>query len=140
MLTFLLLLHRNVHSINTAKTVKSKKVSVFGASGGLGQWCCKLLFDKGYDVSAITRDKLSLLSKLNETPNDFGLLRGCKIIQADARVVDDALAASVRGAEHVIISVGTTAFPSKKWEGGNTPTVVGPCVTNLFLAMLIRLL
>jgi uncharacterized protein YbjT (DUF2867 family) len=37
---------------------------------------------------------------------------------------DDALARALNGVAAVVISVGTTAFPTMKWKGGNTPKAV----------------
>lgn len=99
----------------------SNSSSYYSYSGGLGQWCCRLLVDRGYMVNAVTRDKVSLLEKLNTADLTFELLRGSNIIEADARELDNALIESVRDAKAIIISVGTTAFPSKKWENGNNP-------------------
>ena len=100
------------------------KITVFGATGGLGQQACALLNQSGkYEVQAVTRNKYAVLGELNGgSQSNLELLRGCKrLFQADARVLDDALIDSVRSADHVIISVGTTAFPTSKWEGGNNP-------------------
>ena len=110
------------------------KVSVFGATGGLGQWSCRYLLNEGYDVHAITRDKFGVLEALSGgSSSNLELLRGCKLVEANARDLDDALIESVRGANSVIISLGTTAFPTKKWDGGNYPyaacvdTVINIC-------------
>ena len=106
------------------KTNIKPKVTVFGATGGLGQQTCAFLNNIGkYEVQAVTRNKYNVLSQLNNNPdNNFELLRGCKrLLQANARVLDDALIDSVRDADHIIVSVGTTAFPTSKWEGGNNP-------------------
>jgi nucleoside-diphosphate-sugar epimerase len=89
-----------ISALGSQPTIAVKAATVFGATGGLGQWCCKLLLDSGYDVNAVTR-----------FPNNvapFVLLKGCKIKQADARELDDALISSVKGVSTVIISVGTT--------------------------------
>ena len=104
------------------RPVGKGKVSVFGATGGLGQWSCHYLLKGKHDVYAITRDKFAVLEALSSgSCSQFELLRGCKLVEANARVLDEALIESVRGAKSVIISLGTTAFPTKKWEGGNRP-------------------
>jgi len=64
-------------------TVHAKKIAVFGATGGLGQWCCNILNQKGYAVSAVTRDIV--------TARTFDLLNGCNFVRADARVFNNAL-------------------------------------------------
>ena len=123
-LRFLLLLAFIQYIICITSSITSKKAVVFGATGGLGQWCSNYLFFGGYDVHAVTRDKFAIIEQLNNgAKTNFELLRGCKIVQANARVLDASLIEAVKNAECVIISVGTTAFPSKKWDGGNTPLV-----------------
>ena len=84
--------------------------AVFGASGGVGQLICQKLSQQGVYTTAVTRNKQSALqfeplAKVNS------------IIEADARVVDDRLRLAC-SAEAIVISLGTTAFPTKKWEGG----------------------
>ena len=90
------------------------RVSVFGASGGVGQLICSTLRKTpGVDaVVAVSRSVDSLSS--------FELLEGCNFIQADALKID-TLRPALSGADFVIISVGTTAFPTKKWDNGNDP-------------------
>ena len=90
------------------------RASVFGASGGVGQLICnKLLNTAGIEsVTAISRVAASL--------STFELLNGCNIVEADALKID-TLRPALSGADFVIISVGTTAFPTKKWDNGNDP-------------------
>ena len=96
-----------------ANLYTANKVTIFGATGGLGQWCSKLLIDKGYLVTAVTRDV--------KNAQNFELLKGSKIFQADAKVLDSSLISSVKNSDVIIISVGTTAFPTEKWKNGNDP-------------------
>ena len=90
------------------------RASVFGASGGVGQLICnKLLNTAGIEsVTAISRVAASL--------STFELLNGCNFVEADALKID-TLRPALSGADFVIISVGTTAFPTKKWDNGNDP-------------------
>ena len=90
------------------------RASVFGASGGVGQLICnKLINTAGIDsVTAISRSAASLSA--------FELLNGCNFVEADALKID-SLRPALSGADFVVISVGTTAFPTKKWDGGNDP-------------------
>jgi len=104
-LLLILILEANLYTAN--------KVTIFGATGGLGQWCSKLLIDKGYLVTAVTRDV--------KNAQNFELLKGSKIFQADAKVLDSSLISSVKNSDVIIISVGTTAFPTEKWKNGNDP-------------------
>ena len=104
-LLLILILEANLYNAN--------RVTIFGATGGLGQWCSKLLIDKGYLVTAVTRDV--------KTAQNFELLKGSKIFQADAKILDSSLISSVKNSDVIIISVGTTAFPTEKWKNGNDP-------------------
>lgn len=127
---------RRVSGVNFLKKAASTKpkVTVFGATGGLGQQACAFLNKSGmYEVQAITRNKYTLLGQMNNNPdNNFELLRGCKrILQANARVLDDALIDAVRDADHIIVSVGTTAFPTSKWKEGNNPKAA--CVGKWYI-------
>ena len=98
------------------------KISVFGATGGVGQLVCKQCVENQYVVTAITRNV--------ESAKQFDNLRGCLFQQADARLADDRLLKSVEDSEYIVISLGTTAFPTSKWENGkNTPQIA--CVDTV---------
>ena len=107
----LLLITLLVSSIYNSHALRA---SVFGASGGVGQLICnKLLNTVGIEsVTAISRVAASLAT--------FELLNGCNFVEADALKID-TLRPALSGADFVIISVGTTAFPTKKWDNGNDP-------------------
>lgn len=92
--------------------VNGLQVAVFGSSGGVGQQICRSLKTNGFGVTAISRD----VNKLS----GFELLNECRFVQADARV-KDTIGPAIEGANAVIISVGTTAFPTAKWKDGNNP-------------------
>lgn len=87
-------------------------VTVFGATGGVGQLVCSQLIGSGWRVRAVTRDP--------DTAAGFELLSGCELLRADARD-PSSLPAAVQDTDALVISVGTTAFPTSKWRGGNTP-------------------
>lgn len=93
-------------------TIKALKATVFGATGGVGQLICKQLLQDGYDVSAVSRDVKAAAS--------FGNLKGCELLSADARI-PETLPPTLRKSDVVVISVGTTAFPTIKWYNGNDP-------------------
>ena len=104
------------------KTALGLKATVFGASGGVGQLICRSLKSvKGIDtVTAVSRNANSLAT--------FDLLKGCEFVEADA-LKTESLKPALDSADFVIISVGTTAFPTSKWKGGNTPQVA--CVDTV---------
>lgn len=91
------------------------KAAVIGASGGVGQQVCKALSERAVKVTAIGRD----LAKLNT----FDLLANCKKLAISNSDIS-ALTTGIDGSDFVVISVGTTAFPTKAWENGaNTPKI-----------------
>ena len=114
-------------STNIAKKITvPKSVCVFGCSGGLGQQICNSFIRQGANVNAVTRNieaamKYPILSNLAQNKNG-NLKSQFAFHTADARdilsltALGDALAKS----SCVVISVGTTAFPSSKWENGKS--------------------
>lgn len=78
----------------------------------MGQIICHKLKDK-CNVRAISRDV--------DSARTFDLISDCSFIQADARDAT-TITPAVQNSDIVVISVGTTAFPSSKWEGAlNNP-------------------
>lgn len=101
--------------------IKSIKVSVFGSTGGVGQLICKNALNKGWTVTAVTRNI--------DNAKQYGNLDGCNFIEADARIIDDRLKSAIES-DFLVISLGTTAFPTSKWEGDkNTPKIA--CVDTV---------
>jgi nucleoside-diphosphate-sugar epimerase len=94
----------------------ASKVAVFGASGGVGQQICRTLLNNNFEVTATSRD----ITKLDSADATFELLKGCDYVQADARI-PETIPSAIEGANSIIISVGTTAFPTSKWKNGNDP-------------------
>ena len=90
-------------------SVFSLKVSVFGASGGVGQLICnKLLNTPGISsVNAVSRSAEAL--------KEFPLLKGCTFLEADA--LKSQTHAKVLACDLLVLNLGTTAFPTKKWDG-----------------------
>eukprot|EP00897_Mesotaenium_endlicherianum_P002119 jgi/Mesen1/1935/ME000146S01023 len=97
----------NAHSVPKSL----QPVLVVGATGGVGQLCVASLLDRGVQIVGLvvvgdTRDKHSL---------------SCDAIQ---------------GVRSVIIATGTTAFPTKRWSGGNGPEQTDVEGTRSLLASL----
>ncbi|KAI7845420.1 hypothetical protein COHA_000973 [Chlorella ohadii] len=88
-------------------------VLVAGATGGVGQLVTAKLLDRGYKVRALSRsgDKVQQL---------FGGAEGLSAAIADLRE-PSSLPAALEGVDVVVCATGTTAFPSKRWDGGNNP-------------------
>ncbi len=94
------------------------RVVVVGATGGCGQLIAARLADAAkYKVRAIGRseEKLRLVLGTSSKALDFAA--------ADSRDLD-SLYGPLDDADCVIIATGTSAFPSPRWKGGNTPDAV----------------
>lgn len=107
-----------VHSIVAAFSVSliviatASRVAVFGATGGVGQQICASLKRGAYQVTALSRSAGSCQS--------YPLLTGCELHSVDISKLDNVEKQFV-DVEHIVISIGTTAFPSSNWNGGNNP-------------------
>lgn len=106
-------------------------IAVVGATGGVGLLTLRRL-------AASAGAPFALRAVCRSAPADGLLPPGVDVVRGDIRrpagVVDggDAatataaapLTACLDGAAVVVIAVGTTAFPTKAWRGGNTPRAV----------------
>lgn len=90
------------------------KVAVVGATGGVGQQVCSILKERNAAVTAMGRQ----VSKLSS----YASLEGCKLVGIEDKNPRQ-LAAEFEGLDAVVISVGTTAFPTKAWDNNNNPKV-----------------
>jgi nucleoside-diphosphate-sugar epimerase len=85
--------------------------TIIGATSGVGQCIAKALKEKNgsqCEVKAVSRNVASA--------SQFPMLEGCELVEADTR--DPSSLPAALEADFVIISVGTTAFPTKKWQAG----------------------
>jgi uncharacterized protein YbjT (DUF2867 family) len=72
---------------------------------------------KDFKVRTTSRDKL----RGEETIAN----RNVDVFEVDLLSKDtEALEAAMEGVSGIVISVGTTAFPTMKWRGGNTPSAI----------------
>ncbi|OSX75839.1 hypothetical protein BU14_0218s0005 [Porphyra umbilicalis] len=109
-------------------------IAVVGATGGVGLLTLRRL-------AALPGAPYALRAVSRSTPADGLLPRGVTAVRGDIRRPAgssssggsggsgsggnvDSLAACLADAAVVIISVGTTAFPTLAWRGGNTPRAV----------------
>ncbi|KAH8948653.1 hypothetical protein BDL97_11G105100 [Sphagnum fallax] len=101
-----------------AKNKSSKSVLVVGATGGVGQLVVASLMERGHSVRAIIRNPEKGKALFgDQDPQQF------QAHVADTRQ-QEVLAPSLfelQGVTHVICCTGTTAFPSKRWDGDNGP-------------------
>jgi len=98
-------------------------VLVIGGTSGIGQLVTqKLAAEPGISVRATSRSRArgeELLCSDNSKNN------AVQVVELDLLSDDPApLQAACQGAKAVVISVGTTAFPTMKWRGGNTPQAI----------------
>jgi len=132
-------------SSSTSTAVQSKKKSpikpndkivIFGATGGVGQLVTKKLSaraGKNYQLGIAARDaaraKETLLSSntnddddqaADESKFDFVELN----LVGDDKASEAQLQKAMEGATGIVVSVGTTAFPTKRWDGGNNPKAI----------------
>lgn len=104
-------------------------IAVVGATGGVGLLTLRRL-------AASPGAPFALRAVCRSVPADGLLPPGVEVVRGDIRRPagaggDDAatataapLTACLDGATVVVIAVGTTAFPTKAWRGGNTPRAV----------------
>jgi uncharacterized protein YbjT (DUF2867 family) len=94
------------------------RVLVIGGTGGVGQLTVgKLQGRSGFEVRTTSRNK----SKGEEVIADSDV----EVFELDLLSEDtSALEAAMDGVAGVVISVGTTAFPTARWKGGNTPRAI----------------
>jgi uncharacterized protein YbjT (DUF2867 family) len=92
-------------------------VLVIGGTGGVGQLTLAKLDQQGFVVRMTSRDK----ARATETVSN----KNVAVYEVDLLSKDTtALEAAMDGVSGVVISVGTTAFPTMKWRGGNTPVAI----------------
>ncbi|BBM97970.1 hypothetical protein MPTK1_1g09850 [Marchantia polymorpha subsp. ruderalis] len=93
----------------------SKNVLVAGATGGVGQLVVASLLEKGIKVRALLRNAEKAKALFGDQGDRF------EFRIADCRQPDSLDQSVVEGVTHVICCTGTTAFPSKRWDGNNGP-------------------
>lgn len=92
-------------------------VLVVGGTGGVGQLVTKKLLSGGFGVRVSSRN----VERGEETiADDRVQVCALDLIKDDVSTMTSAMA----GMDAVVISVGTTAFPTMKWKDGNTPEAV----------------
>lgn len=98
------------------------RVLVIGGTGGVGQLVTKKLRSRPseYSVRVASRD----VARAAETIADDGVEVVKLNLVGDEKSSDLELRDALEGSSAVVISVGTTAFPTKKWANGNTPKAI----------------
>ncbi|XP_039136854.1 uncharacterized protein At2g37660, chloroplastic isoform X2 [Dioscorea cayenensis subsp. rotundata] len=114
-----------------ASPPSSKTVLVVGGSGGVGQLVVAALLNRNIKSRLLLRDPTKAIQL-------FGVQDKSKleVWKGDTRNPSDLDPAKFEGVTHVICCTGTTAFPSRRWDGDNTPERVDwDGVRNLVLAL-----
>eukprot|EP00271_Cylindrocystis_brebissonii_P014710 TRINITY_DN36182_c0_g1_i1.p1 TRINITY_DN36182_c0_g1~~TRINITY_DN36182_c0_g1_i1.p1 ORF type:complete len:362 (-),score=76.80 TRINITY_DN36182_c0_g1_i1:378-1463(-) len=109
-------------------------VLVVGASGGVGQLVVAALLERGVPVKALIRNREKAQELFGDA--DKQLLQ---VISADTRFPASLkeAEADLKGVNAVVVTTGTTAFPTQRWKDDNGPKqtdVVG--MRNLLDALL----
>ena len=114
--------HRPTTTTTTALSAAltaGDRVLVVGGTGGVGQLVTqKLQQQSGCEVRVTARDK----QRGQETiANDAVDVVEVDVVQES---VQDIQTKACQGVSGMVISVGTTAFPTAKWKNGNTPDAI----------------
>ncbi|XP_037421491.1 sanguinarine reductase-like [Triticum dicoccoides] len=94
----------------------SRLVLVVGGTGGVGQLLVASLLSRKIKTRLLLRNPEKaafLFGKQDESV--------LQVYEADTRNVDSLNPEMFEGVTHVVCTTGTTAFPSKRWDGDNTP-------------------
>ncbi|KAF9595989.1 hypothetical protein IFM89_006916 [Coptis chinensis] len=106
---------KETQSSDTALS-SSKRVLVVGGSGGVGQLVVASLLTRNIKSRILLRDPPKAQNLFGEQDEDILQVR-----KVDTRNPDDLDPSIFEGVTHVICCTGTTAFPSRRWDGDNTP-------------------
>lgn len=101
---------------NSPSASSSKLVLVLGGSGGVGQIVVASLLSRNMKVRLLLREPEKAIKLFGE--QDEEKLQVCK---GDTRNQEELDPSILEGVTHVICCTGTTAFPSRRWDGDNTP-------------------
>ncbi|KAJ8751115.1 hypothetical protein K2173_016296 [Erythroxylum novogranatense] len=99
-----------------ASSASSKLVLVVGGSGGVGQLVVASLLDRNIMSRLLLRDPSKATALFGEQDGEI-----LQVFKGDTRNPEDLDSSIFEGVTHVICCTGTTAFPSKRWDGDNTP-------------------
>uniref|UniRef100_A0A7S1DP31 NAD(P)-binding domain-containing protein n=1 Tax=Hemiselmis andersenii TaxID=464988 RepID=A0A7S1DP31_HEMAN len=93
---------------------KTLSVAILGATGGVGRLTTAIVRSYGVKIRAVVRSPQKAKELL---PDDI------EVVKADLKN-KDSVAAALKGVDAVIMTSGTTAFPTDRWKDGNDPTAV----------------
>lgn len=124
-----------VQSSRKSPIKPNDKIVIFGATGGVGQLVTKKLSartGKNYQLGIAARDaaraKETLLSSNTNDDDDQADESKFEFVElnlvGDDKASEAQLQKAMEGATGIVVSVGTTAFPTKRWDGGNNPKAI----------------
>lgn len=115
------------------------KTTIFGATGGVGQLVAKKLLDSSNNSKNKLNNVIAVTRNI-ENAKKFELLQGCSFKMADAREKNNDLIECLIDTDNIVVSLGTTAFPTSKWEGGkNNPQIANVDTMNNIMSSLTSL-
>ncbi|KAK4419612.1 putative protein, chloroplastic [Sesamum alatum] len=94
----------------------SKLVLVVGGTGGVGQLVVASLLNRNIKSRLLLRNPEKATALFGEQDEEK-----LQVMQADTRNPQDLDPSIFEDVTHVICCTGTTAFPSRRWDGDNTP-------------------
>ncbi|KAI3738954.1 hypothetical protein L2E82_29255 [Cichorium intybus] len=97
-------------------TSSNKLVLVTGGTGGVGQLVVASLLNRNVKLRLLLRDPEKAKTLFGEHEDDK-----LQVVKADTRNPKELEPSMFEGVTHVICCTGTTAFPSRRWDGDNTP-------------------
>ncbi|XP_047330710.1 sanguinarine reductase [Impatiens glandulifera] len=106
----------SINDSETTNPASSKVVLVVGGTGGVGQLVVASLLSRNIKSCLLLRDPEKASTLFGEHEKEK--LQVCK---GDTRNPKELNPTMFEGVTHVICCTGTTAFPSRRWDGDNTP-------------------
>ncbi|XP_059668964.1 sanguinarine reductase [Cornus florida] len=100
----------------TTSPASTKLILVVGGSGGVGQLIVASLLKRNIKVRLLLRDLEKATALFGKQDEEMLQVR-----IGDTRNPADLDPSIFEGVTHVICCTGTTAFPSRRWYGDNTP-------------------
>ncbi|CAI9268942.1 unnamed protein product [Lactuca saligna] len=97
-------------------TSSNKLVLVTGGTGGVGQLVVASLLNRNVRLRLLLRDPEKAKTLFGEHEEEK-----LQVMKGDTRNAGDLDPSMFEGVTHVICCTGTTAFPSRRWDGDNTP-------------------
>nr|XP_043609626.1 protein TIC 62, chloroplastic [Erigeron canadensis] len=106
----------NTINPNLSSPDNNKVVLVTGGTGGVGQIVVASLLNRNVKLRLLLRDPAKATTLFGEQGEEK-----MQVMKADTRNSGELDPSMFEGITHVICCTGTTAFPSKRWDGDNTP-------------------